>query len=215
MSTIQQAYTSYGLPRMLQEHMLLVAGITKILWEAWRDDDYTLDTSSMTTAALIHDMGNMVKFDFGRFSDQIETPPWLTFYKEKKQWYIQKYGTNSEVANQRIAKDLDVTAEVQKLIDNRWRENFDAESTPTPWEQILVCYADSRVAPSGVVSLEQRAKDLLQRYPQSTEQISSLSAKIKTWENILQEKLTFDLQLLNTDDVRKRAQQLLFLPLDG
>ena len=132
----------------LAQHQLRVGGIVSLI---------TKDKAAILTA-LVHDMGNIVKFsnlDLGWTSVQ--------------EIFQKKYGRDANLATLKILDDAGLT-KLRDLVEQEAEfyqnviniEDFSKVSLPAA----LTLYADSRVAIDGVVSLEERIVDLETRYKQ-------------------------------------------------
>ena len=69
MVTIQEIYTHYQIMPVLQQHMLRVAGVTDLICQLAGDK---VDSHNVVIAALLHDSGNIIKFDLQRFPHFLE-----------------------------------------------------------------------------------------------------------------------------------------------
>lgn len=144
--TIKDLYTKYHIMPQLEKHQLRVGAIVALI---------TKDTDSILTA-LVHDMGNIVKFS--NLDDA-----WLPIQAE----YIKKYGNDANVATIKILEDAGLTK--LKLFMEEESGFYAHRMSVTDYSKIslpavLTLYADSRVAFDGVVTLEERIVDLETRY---------------------------------------------------
>jgi hypothetical protein len=144
--TIRELYQKYHIMPQLEKHQLRVGAIVALI---------TKDRDSILTA-LVHDMGNIVKF-------QNIDPAWRSI----QETYIQKYGSDANEATIKILEDAkllqlkEYVAQESDFYKNRMKvTDYSAVSLPA----LLTLYADSRVAFNGVVSLEDRIVDLETRY---------------------------------------------------
>lgn len=143
---VKDLYSKYNLMPQLIEHQLRVGGIVRLISD---------DRDSVLTA-LVHDMGNLAKFtslDEHWSREQV------------KFWEL--YGHDAHVATSMILKE----AGLDKLHDNLQDEarfyqdilqmdDYSQVSKPA----YLTLYGDTRVAYRGVVSMEERIRDLEERY---------------------------------------------------
>jgi HD-GYP domain-containing protein (c-di-GMP phosphodiesterase class II) len=58
---IQTIYDTYNIPAHLQLHMLRVAAIVQNICQEWKTQN--MDVQQLITVALLHDLGNIVKFN--------------------------------------------------------------------------------------------------------------------------------------------------------
>ena len=123
-----------------------------------------VDAEAITTACLLHDMANILKFNLAS--------PLLNYLKprdkdrlaEIKEEFKQKYGVDEHRASLSIAKELGVSKAVlncMKSIDFAKA----LENVIRPEIEPKICdYADLRVGPFGVVSLDERLAEGRKRY---------------------------------------------------
>lgn len=158
--TISQIYLRYKIMPSLQQHQLRVAAVAKTVAES---ADQTLDIKSIITACLLHDMGNILKFDLGVFPDFLQ-PDGLEYWQSVKAEFRQKYGNDEHEANLAIAKEIGVSQKVLDLISAIGFLNIESHFKNKDLEKMICEYADCRVMPSGIVNLEERLADLERRY---------------------------------------------------
>ena len=158
--TISDIYQKYHIIPSLQLHMLRVAAVVKIISN---NINQPTDTSSMITACLLHDMGNILKFDLQLFPEFL-APQGQAYWQMVKDEFLQKYGSDEHQATITIAHELGVNQRVIELIEavgfTHAKDNFLSEDLAKK----IVIYADMRVHPKGVVSLEARLQDGHRRF---------------------------------------------------
>jgi 5'-deoxynucleotidase YfbR-like HD superfamily hydrolase len=158
---ISEVYKKYNIPENLQEHMYRVAAVGFIVAELL-EKKIELDVDIIVTELLLHDMGNIVKFDFGphiKFSEE-ETER----LKKVRAEFIAKYGNEEHIATSKIAEELGVDIRVQELLEDCGSSKLAMAIDSTDWYAKICTYADLRVAPYGVVSVEERFNDVIKRY---------------------------------------------------
>lgn len=161
---ILEIYKQYKIMPQLQEHQLKVAGAAKIILDRL---SIVLDQRPVIVACLLHDMGNIIKFDLsltdklfpGRFVKQE-----LDFWQKVKDEYIAKYGSDEHRAALKIAREAGASERVIELIDCIGFQNGRTNAQTEDFGKKLCAYSDMRVGPGGVVSLQQRFADLRVRY---------------------------------------------------
>jgi hypothetical protein len=121
-----------------------------------------VDTHAVVLACLFHDMGNIIKFDFSLpLGDKAEDiPHWRHVQKE----FIRQYGTDEHTATIDIAKEIGVSRAVIELINSIGFSKLDHVRDMGSLEQKICEYADLRVAPTGVVLLNERIREGRERY---------------------------------------------------
>jgi len=75
---IIQVYAKYQIMPELARHQLRVAGVAQTIVQACQE---RLDEDSIVTACLLHDMGNILKFDLTRFPEFLQ-PEGLDYWQQ-------------------------------------------------------------------------------------------------------------------------------------
>jgi hypothetical protein len=157
---ILDIYDHYFIMPNLQMHMLRVAGVAKILLEHATEP---VETENIIQTCLLHDMGNILKFDLLKFPDFLE-PQGLEYWQKVKDDFARKYGPDEHQASLQIVKEIGVSERVIELIDSisflKTKSNLESKDLT----KMICAYSDDRVDPRGVVSLEGRIIDLEKRY---------------------------------------------------
>lgn len=160
MRNITDIYTEYKIMPNLALHQLRVAGVAMQICESL---DVSIDTEAVVTACLLHDMGNIIKFKLEYFPEFLE-PLGLEYWGKVQDDYMQKYGTDEHHASSVIAQEIGVPNRILELIDcigfREATHNRDSED----FHKKIVAYADMRVCPNGIDSLEARFIDTRKRY---------------------------------------------------
>jgi len=145
---------------ILQIHQLKVAAVAKIICDSIPNFD---ETREVVTTCLLHDMGNIIKFDLGYFPDSVE-PEGLEYWEKVQNEYIQKYGRDEHHATQMIIAEL---LNSEKIMDYANQVGF-SKLQETKKDKSLakkICaYSDMRVGPHGVISIQERVADGRKRY---------------------------------------------------
>jgi hypothetical protein len=162
MRKITDIYSEYKIPLTLQEHMFRVASVIKYFLEKI---DVNLDKKNMITAALLHDMGNIVKINFDNDTpiNNSYTHEQKEYWKNVKNEYVEKYGENTDIATLAICAELGVERSVINLLNNLGFEYICDISNDSLEKQILK-YGDLRVGFYGIISLMERINDANARY---------------------------------------------------
>lgn len=161
MATILDAYEHYQIMPFLQLHQVRVAAVTKMICAHL---SLPITTADVIEACLLHDMGNILKFDLSKFPDSVK-PEGRDYWENIKRETAERYRTHDEhEATLLIARELGVSAEVLEYIDAIGFSNAKEVQENNNYEKKICCYADMRVAPTGVLSLAGRIKDGRDRY---------------------------------------------------
>ena len=144
----------------LAMHQMRVAAVAMQICESL---DIEIDTESVAKACLLHDMGNIIKFNLNHFPEW-NKPEGLEYWQEVKDNYIKKYGENEHKASLLIGKELGVSPRIFDLIncvDAMYIESITLEDDIC---KKICIYADNRVTPHGVVSAEEHSLEVKERY---------------------------------------------------
>lgn len=160
MKTISEIYEEYKIMPSLAEHMLRVTAVASQLCDSCT---VTVDKNLIITACLVHDLGNILKFDLESFPEFLE-PYGLEYWQDVKNEYIAKYGEDEHVATIAIIRELNLPDEVIHLVDNVGHNHFCDQLDREDFNHKIINYADVRVAPYGVVSYTERMDDVTRRY---------------------------------------------------
>lgn len=164
MRTIGQIYEAYNIMPNLREHQLRVAGVAKVICEAM---ETPLDTRSAVEACLLHDMGNILKFDLTRFPEFAQEKG-LAYWEGIKSDFQKRYGHEEHVATYAIANEIGVCDKTMACLKAVGFSQAVKQAANPTWEHKICCYADQRVGPYGIFSLEERIQEGLARKPQKS-----------------------------------------------
>jgi hypothetical protein len=158
---ILDIYRKYKIMPSLQLHMLRVAGVSTIICDNFQG--FALDKTSIVTSSLLHDMGNIIKFDLTKFPEFLK-PKGLDYWQEIKKEFIEQYGDNESVASELIAEEIGVSPQVKKLIQATSMSSSEQNFLTKDFGKKICDYADNIIGPFGVLSLEGRLLDFKKRY---------------------------------------------------
>lgn len=144
----------------LQMHQLRVASVAYIICENLKVD---FDTDSVIKACLIHDMGNIVKFNLSYFPEWNE-PEGLEYWENIKNDFILKYGSNDHHANLAISKELNLSDKICLLVDSFDPGLVEMIAMDNDLARKICIYADNRVTPHEIVSIDERNLEAKKRY---------------------------------------------------
>jgi HD superfamily phosphodiesterase len=130
MKKITDIYAEYKIMPNLQMHQFRVAAVAFQICDSL---DIKIDKESILKTCLLHDMGNIIKFNLSYFPEW-NNPEGIEYWQKIKDDYITKYGNNEHHATIKITKDIGVDSYILELIDsvdpslieiNRQDLNFD------------------------------------------------------------------------------------------
>lgn len=204
---IKQIYQKYSIPPNLQLHMLRAAAVGAFIIDHWNSQIALLEREIVETL-LLHDMGNIIKFDF-RLSHLLgEEEKNLEYWKKIQVIFRTKYG-NEHTATMKIAKEIGVGEKTLKLLELTGSSNLNEVLEKGDWSAKISCYCDFRVSPMGVVSVNQRFDELTARYHGRSHDLGDIAKTQQrrvfclALEESLQEKVNFNLKHLTDLDISK------------
>lgn len=184
---IQDIYIKYQIPKHLQEHQIRVAAVA---WEICTNLDKEVPTQEIITAALLHDMGNIIKFTFNSplepYKDLKKKEKLLKLQKK----FIDKYGSDVEIATYKILQEISFPEELKKYFEWIGGKNIQKKIdqglvNEENLENLILVYSDSRVSISGIVSLEERIDEVANRNPRVLEIAQTAKENTKRIEKII------------------------------
>lgn len=171
--SILDIYTDYKVMPQLQEHQLRVAAVAQQLCTP----ALRVNTDHVMTACLVHDMANIIKFDLKVFPEFLQ-PQGLGYWQGVRQAYIDTYGPDEHRASLKIAADLGLAGPVVDLIRMIGFPYISEVTQSGDLERKICCYADQRVAPYGVATIQQRLDEGRKRYAHRTDHKLNLNFEI-------------------------------------
>lgn len=157
---IADIYSEYTIMPSLQLHMLRVSAVAKFICV---NTTVSVNTPHILSACLLHDMGNILKFNLDLFPEFLQ-PEGKDYWQGVKDSFQKKYGPDEHEATIQIAKELGVENRVIDLID-AFQFSLAVKNNENPDIEKKICaYADMRVEPHNIVSLKDRLKDGRKRF---------------------------------------------------
>lgn len=161
--TVKEIYERYQVPPWLQLHQVRVAAVGKMVANI---QSQNIQSTDVILACLFHDMGNVLKFDpspdsyFAAFFEE----KGFAYWQRVQDDFRRRYGSDEHAAAVAIATEIGISSAAIAIINmigfDRARELF-ARGSRELW---IVQYADMRVGPEGIISLDQRIGDIKKRY---------------------------------------------------
>ncbi len=164
--TAREWYRTYRIMPSLAAHQMRVAAVVCAILDAREARGHGGTASwrhEIVSACLLHDMGNIIKFDLAYFPEFVE-PEGMAYWASVKQEFMAKYGTDEHAATLAIAKEIGVSATTFHNIEGVGFSHAAQTLEEGDLGAILCCYADQRVAPHGIVTLDARFHEGTARY---------------------------------------------------
>jgi len=170
---ISDIYNKYSIPINLQRHMLTVAALAELICDNL--DGVSVDKDLVVKTCLLHDMGNIIKFNLDDPSllDEDDRQR-VDELREIRLQYLKKYGQTPDEATIAIIKEITSDTRIAEICEGgRWEVSH-GNDKDFAWEKKIVCYADMRVGPFGVLPIRERFANLAERRPESKERIMEI-----------------------------------------
>lgn len=143
----------------LAMHQLRTAAVAMQICETVNLD---VDKENIIKACLVHDMGNIIKFNLNYFPELLK-PEGLEYWQKVKYDFVLKYGNNEHKASLEIAREIGLSGSTINLIDCI-DSSVDLVALDKDFTKKICLYSDNRVSPLGVVSAEEHSLDAKERY---------------------------------------------------
>lgn len=162
-ANIKSIYARFPIPQNLQEHHFRVVSVGRLIADHWNGP--AINNNDLVAYLLLHDVGNIVKFDFSQkdmYRDDITL--YIHGWKKRQEETIKKYGSQDQDVTLAFARALAVPPRIIQLLQHTDLLFMNDLVHSSDWENKLGKYADLRVGPHGVLTLKERFDDLQKRY---------------------------------------------------
>ncbi len=196
---VKHIYKKYKIMPNLQEHMLRTAAVASLICDNF---DEPLPKEEIINACLLHDMGNIVKFELNLFPE-FNKPEGIEYWQNVQNEYKEKYGNDEYIVHTKIVREIGVSDRVLELINSIDFFGVPNTATGEDFGKKIIEYCDDRIGPLGVVSLEQRFVDLRKRYGHIKENVPARDAFEKAVTQI--EKQIFAKCKIKPEDITNES----------
>ena len=162
---IRDIYEKFKIPPNLQRHMLRVCGIANFLEKHWKYES-VVDFVLTKQVCLLHDLGNIVKFDFDKYPEFLEDEREnIDYWRKVKKATIKKYGSDANNVTVKMLEDLGVDKLIVKIIRDKSFDNSVYIAKCSNWPIKILHYGDLRTLPTGFGSIDDRSREAVERIP--------------------------------------------------
>jgi len=201
MRNIIEIYKEYKIMPMLAMHQMRVASVAMEICESL---DIEIDKESVIKACLLHDMGNIIKFNLAN-SPEWNKPEGTEYWQTVKDEYISKYGSNEHKASLAIISEIGMTNRVRDLVNCIDASVARKIVEEDDFEKKICAYVDNRVSPHGVVSAEEHSLNAKERYKNHPHAFSEEN-RISFMKNLdLIEKQIFSHSNIKPEDINDES----------
>jgi hypothetical protein len=160
MQKITEIYEQYKIMPQLAMHQFRVAAVAMQICKSLSADT---NQNNLIASCLLHDMGNIIKsdFDLNHFSMNKEE---ISYWNGVKKEFIEKYGLDVSSATLAIASEIGVKEDIIHLIEHNDFKYICDISESDSLEKKILKYSDLRVGLHGLLSLNERFMDIINRY---------------------------------------------------
>jgi predicted HD phosphohydrolase len=155
------AYQHYNIMPTLAQHMLQVGAVAKIVTDQINEPDFP--ATQIISACLLHDMGNIMKFDLDNVPVGLDIPD-IDHWKSVQADIRNQYGLDEHQVTHHIASEIGVSSTTLSAIENCGTSKAASVLADQNIPAMFVTYCDYHVAPASIVSPAQRLADILDRY---------------------------------------------------
>ena len=203
---ISEIYRKYNIPPQLQLHQLRVAAIAKYICD---NLTVNVDRDEVTAVDLMHDMGNIIKFDFELFPQFLE-PEGLEFWEKIKSIFIEKYGNDEHVATEVIASEITSNLRIHQIMKYIGSSKIDLVNESEDFSYKIVNYADDRISVYGVVSVRKllEEREMRNRKVKPEGYFSQIAGKIEINQNNIQKVCKIDLSDITDNTISGIIEEL-------
>jgi 5'-deoxynucleotidase YfbR-like HD superfamily hydrolase len=207
---ISEIYEKFNIPPNLQEHMIRVARVANFILDHWKGEQ--LDRNKIIKVVLLHDLGNVVKFDLDKYPEFLgNEKPRLEYWKKIQKKTIEKYGPDDHTATSKMLKEIGVNEEIIDTISQKSFGNaIETEKSNNRTLKILV-YSDFRAGPFGLMPLKERLKEALPRL-EKYKYLPHLDKLIQSAEAIekqIQANLDINVSEITEDRIKTNVEKYL------
>ncbi len=157
---VNEIYKKYNINKGLQEHMLRVAAVSKLICDNFDTD---LDKENVVNACLLHDMANLIKSKLDSAPELFE-PEGIEYWEGVKNEMISKYGNNVHEATSKIVSEVTNEEKINILVSEMAFDAIKEIAEKGKVEVKIALYSDMRVGMYGIISLDERFDDIKERY---------------------------------------------------
>lgn len=157
---ILQIYKHYKIMTQLQLHQLRVTAVAKQIID---DFNEKLGEKEIITACLLHDMGNIIKFNLDLYPEFNE-PEGTKYWERVRQEFVDKYGEEEHAATHAIAREIGISDRAYEILEAIGFANSIKNAKHSDFSKKIAAYADDRVDVTGIMSVDQRLKLGNKRY---------------------------------------------------
>lgn len=206
---VRQTYEKYFTPKNLQEHMLRVASLSKIICDNWIGSK--IDMEAVIKACSLHDIAKPMTFDVSKQAQYGASPIEIANLENLQKLIKISYGSVEHEATIKMCQDVGMDKKSVNFVKNlEWKyiprlfKNNDIES-------LIPIYCDMRIGPKGILSLQERFDDLKKRV--SADNYEDNVKNGKALEQKIKENVKIDLNSITDNNLNSLFTEILDLEI--
>lgn len=162
---VRKVYKDFQIPQNLQEHMLRVGALLKIIKDNWQGEE--IDWEALIQAGLLHDIAKPLNFDLAKQAQFGMTPPEIENLRQLQVRIQREFGEKEHEACIKILLEVGGKPRAAELLNSLEWEYIERLWQNKEIESLVLIYADMRIGPKGILSLPERLNELRRREPKS------------------------------------------------
>lgn len=159
---VANVYIRYKVPKNLQRHMLWVTSLGQHVCSNLKKK---INRQAVLSALLLHDVGNLIKFDLREgvsFFDKEEQD--LEYWLKVQREMIDKYGDNERLATIKIISEVSDDKKVIDLVESISLQDLSSVISSNDLDTKISVYCDFRVGIKKFVTIRERFEEIIKRY---------------------------------------------------
>jgi hypothetical protein len=171
---ISKIYENYPIPILLKQHHLKAAAVGAYICDNLKDKNKA-NKNLIIKSLLLHDLGNIIKFNFEKenFLTEEEKKN-IEYWKKEREIYRNKYHNDEHLATYEIVRELGLI-DIYEVLIHTGSSKLQAVLESPNYNLKIVTYADLRCAPFSIVTIDGRFDDVINRYRGGAHQLSNIN----------------------------------------
>lgn len=198
----KQIYEKYFIPPNLQEHMLYVASLSKIIVDNWTGP--TINKNAIIQASLFHDIAKPLHFDLEKQAQYGMSQTDIQKLKNHQQTLKDAFGDDEHICTVKIFENMGCSVTARTIINNFEWINIPQLEKIKDLNSLIPIYADMRIGPMGIVTLQNRLHDLKQRTGESDHEHNGIEL-----EQLISKHVLINLQSVSNQHLKTYVNILL------
>lgn len=190
--------------------MLRVTKVALFIGDHWQGGE--IDWELIKKAALLHDLGNIVKFKMKEYPDFLgEEKKRLDYWLRVQKEMIRKYGEDDHQATRKMLEDARIGSNILAIIMAKSFHNAVEIDNFDNWPLKILFYSDLRVGPFGIISLKERLGEVIPRLKmyRESDHLDKLVKATYQIEKQIQKNLDVNVSEITERSIERDDKELL------